>query len=79
MAMCFSRRDMTRDLQVVTFFFQTPPHASHFRKFRSSNPSNLAELISQVAKFGMGAITMIHFGIPSDHKEFWNKLGYIFL
>lgn len=43
------------------------------------NPSNLAELILQVARYEflkkpMGAIAMVHSGIPSEHREFWNQL-----
>ena len=43
-------------------------------------PSNLAELIINVAKYEFcskpaAAITMIYYGTPDEHKPFWTELG----
>ena len=43
-------------------------------------PTNLPDLIVQVSKYEflikpMGAISMIHAGVPNTHKQFWTELG----
>jgi hypothetical protein len=43
-------------------------------------PSNLANLIEQVARFEfcckpMGVIAMVNSGIPSQHRDYWQRLG----